>query len=140
MLQGALSPPDDAGHMPILMKCPQHSIAMALSDEICVPCLDGGPTLTAAEVAELLGEITGWEIVGTHHLHKTWSFSDFHSALNWVNRAGAICEAQGHHADFSLGWGYAEAVIYTHKADGLTRSDLVLAAKLDAMDQVWDHA
>ena len=32
------------------------------------------------------------------------------------------------------GWGHAEALIYTHKVDGLTRSDAVLAARFEAMD------
>lgn len=106
---------------------------MALRDETCLPFHDGAPTLTEAEAQELRREIPDWVIVGTHHLHKAWTFPDFASALHWVNRAGAICEAQGHHADFNLGWGYAEAVIYTHDADALTRSDLILAAHLDAV-------
>jgi 4a-hydroxytetrahydrobiopterin dehydratase len=51
-----------------------------------------------------------------------------------VNAAGAICEVEGHHAEFSLGWAHAEAVIYTHKVDGLTKADAVLAAKLNGID------
>ncbi|MFZ9850730.1 MAG: 4a-hydroxytetrahydrobiopterin dehydratase [Vulcanococcus sp.] len=43
--------------------------------------------------------------------------------------AGAICEGQGHHTEFTLGGGHAEAVIYTHKVNGLTQADVVLAAK-----------
>ena len=45
--------------------------------------------------------------------------------------AGAVCGAEGDHAEFSLGWGHASAEVYTHKVDGLTRADAVLAAKLD---------
>lgn len=108
---------------------------MALSAEICEVCRDGGPTLPSAETAELLKELKGWEVVDAHHLHKTLSFPDFQSALDWVNGAGAVCEAQGHHADFKLGWGYADAVIYTHKAKGLTRSDFVLAARFDLLER-----
>lgn len=72
-------------------------------------------------------------MVDHHHFLKSLAFGDFASALAWVNRAGAVCEANGHHADFKLGWGYVEVTIYTHKADGLTRADAVLAAKLDAI-------
>lgn len=106
---------------------------MELSDERCVPCRDGAPTLTSEDLETLLASLDGWQVVDHHHLHKLWSFADFQSALDWINRAGAVCEAAGHHADFSLGWGRAEAVIYTHKVDGLTRADAVLAAKLDAI-------
>ncbi len=107
---------------------------MGLSQESCVPCREGAPTLNAEELAALLSELSGWEVIEAHHLRKGLRFPDFRSALDWVVRAGAICEAEGHHAEFSLGWGHAEAVIYTHKVDGITRADAVLAAKFDAMD------
>lgn len=108
--------------------------AMGLANESCLPCREGAPTLTEQDIAELLKELPGWEVVDHHHLRKSWRFSDFRSALDWVNRAGAICESQGHHAEFGLGWGHADAVIYTHKVDGLTRADAVLAARFEAMD------
>jgi 4a-hydroxytetrahydrobiopterin dehydratase len=38
-----------------------------------------------------------------------------------VSPAAAICEQQGHHADFCVGWGYLEIAIDTHKADALLR-------------------
>jgi 4a-hydroxytetrahydrobiopterin dehydratase len=106
---------------------------MDLSNERCIPCRDGAPTLTSEELDALMPSLSGWQVVDHHHFHKQWSFPDFQSALDWVNQAGAVCEAAGHHADFSLAWGRAEAVIYTHKVDGLTRADAVLAAKLDAI-------
>lgn len=104
---------------------------MALTQETCIPCTDGAPTLSDPELAALLTELPGWAVIEAHHLHKAWTFPDFQQALDWVNRAGAVCEAEGHHAEFTLGWGHAEAVVYTHKVDGLTRADAVLAAKLD---------
>ena len=105
---------------------------MTLSQETCIPCRDGAPTLSQAELDELLLELPGWQVVYGHHLLKSWPFPDFQQALDWVNRAGAICEAERHHAEFTLGWGHAEALIYTHKVDGLTRADAVLAARFDA--------
>ena len=50
-----------------------------------------------------------------------------------MNSAGAICEQEGHHADFEVGWGRVVAKIWTHKIDGLTESDFVLAAKFDLL-------
>ena len=70
-----------------------------------------------------------------HHLTRTWSFQDFASALEYTNQLGEICEQQNHHADFELGWGRVVAVIYTHKIDGLTESDFVLAAKFDTIQR-----
>ena len=48
-----------------------------------------------------------------------------------MNRVGAIAEEQGHHPDIYLAWGKARVTIWTHKIDGLTESDFILAAKID---------
>jgi 4a-hydroxytetrahydrobiopterin dehydratase len=106
---------------------------MALQDERCVPCSEGGDTLALTDLALLREELPDWTVSEGHHLHRRISFDDFATALAWVNRAGRVCEEQGHHADFHLGWGYVEIDIYTHKLDGLTRADAVLAAKLDQL-------
>jgi 4a-hydroxytetrahydrobiopterin dehydratase len=106
---------------------------MALKDEICEPCRDCGPTLEAEEITALLAELPNWKVVDGHHLHRRLAFKDFASALAWLNRAGLLCEEQGHHGDFAVGWVYVETNIHTHKAGGLTRADAVLAAKLDAI-------
>jgi 4a-hydroxytetrahydrobiopterin dehydratase len=108
-------------------------MTMALKDEICVPCREGSPTLKAEEISALLAELPDWKVVDGHHLHRRLTFADFASALAWLNLAGVLCEKQGHHGDFALGWGYVEINIHTHKTGGITRADAVLAAKLDAI-------
>jgi 4a-hydroxytetrahydrobiopterin dehydratase len=85
------------------------------------------------EIQEFLGELKGWEVIEEHHLKKDFKFNDFLEALSFVNRIGELAEAQGHHPDISFGWGYAEIKIWTHKIDGLSESDFILAAKIDAM-------
>jgi 4a-hydroxytetrahydrobiopterin dehydratase len=60
-----------------------------------------------------------------------FDFPDFKTALDFVNKVGAIAEEQGHHPDIGLSWGGVEIVIYTHKINGLTESDFILAAKID---------
>jgi 4a-hydroxytetrahydrobiopterin dehydratase len=62
-----------------------------------------------------------------------FSFPDFKAALAFVNRVGGVAEAEGHHPDILLAWGRAEITIYTHKIDGLTESDFILAAKIDVL-------
>lgn len=106
---------------------------MALHEQDCVPCRGGVPPLQGDAVARLQAQLKDWAVVGGHHLEKEWRFPDFAAALAFLNRAAAVCEAQGHHADFELGWGRVQARIWTHKVDGLTESDFVLAAKFDAL-------
>jgi 4a-hydroxytetrahydrobiopterin dehydratase len=104
---------------------------MPLADQTCVPCRGGVPPLQRDAIQKLHAEIPEWEVPNDHHLFRVFKFPDFKKALDFVNRAGAIAEEQGHHPDLLLAWGKVEVTIYTHKIDGLTESDFVLAAKLD---------
>jgi len=104
---------------------------MPLADQTCVPCKGGVPALKGAALNSLKAQLPDWDVIEEHHLHKAFRFPDFQKALDFVNRAGAIAEQQGHHPDILLAWGKAEITIYTHKIDGLTESDFVLAAKID---------
>ena len=64
-------------------------------------------------------------------MEKDFTFPDFAQALSFTNAVGAIAEREGHHPDIHLSWGKARVQIWTHKVDGLTRSDFILAAKID---------
>jgi 4a-hydroxytetrahydrobiopterin dehydratase len=104
---------------------------MPLADKVCVPCKGGAPALKGTALEPLHRELPDWEIVNEHHIHKVFRFPDFQKALDFVNRAGAIAEEQGHHPDILLTWGRAEITVYTHAVNGLTESDFILAAKID---------
>jgi 4a-hydroxytetrahydrobiopterin dehydratase len=104
---------------------------MSLSEKHCVPCRGGVPPLAGEQLEQLKQQLPGWQVVDGHHLVKTFSFPDFRTALEFVNQAGAIAEAEGHHPDLLLSWGKVEVKTWTHKIDGLTESDFILAAKID---------
>ena len=104
-----------------------------LASRECVPCRGGVPPLTGKEISNLLKELDGWEVIEEHHLRKSYTFKDFGGALLFVNRVGQLAEEQGHHPDICFGWGHCEVTIWTHKIDGLTESDFILAAKLDGL-------
>ncbi|MBV8518582.1 MAG: 4a-hydroxytetrahydrobiopterin dehydratase [Acidobacteria bacterium] len=105
-----------------------------LASEKCVPCRGGVPPLAGEELASLTRELGGdWKVVDGHHLEKEFRFPDFAQALAFTNRVGAVAEDEGHHPDILLAWGKVRVTTWTHKIDGLTRSDFVLAAKIDAL-------
>jgi 4a-hydroxytetrahydrobiopterin dehydratase len=104
---------------------------MSLAEKTCIPCRGGVAPLKGEALDDLKKQLPDWEVVGEHHLHKRFRFPDFKKALGFVNRAGEIAEEQAHHPDLLLAWGKAEVTIFTHKIDGLTESDFVLAAKID---------
>lgn len=80
--------------------------------------------------SRLMEQLDGW-MFEQGHLAKSYLFNDFAGALEFVNRIGTIAEEQGHHPDIYMTWGKVSVEIWTHKIDGLTESDFILAAKFD---------
>jgi len=66
-------------------------------------------------------------------LIKRFSFSDFASALAFVNGVGKLAEQRQHHPDIALGWGYAEITLFTHSENAVTNKDHELAAAIDLL-------
>ena len=104
-----------------------------LAGKHCVPCKGGVPPLDGPELVKLAAEVPLWAVVDGHHITRKFTFPDFKLALAFVNRCGDVAEAEGHHPDILLAWGRAEVTTYTHKINGLTESDFILAAKFDAL-------
>lgn len=104
-----------------------------LASRECVPCRGGVPPLGGTEITKLLSQLEGWTVVKEHHLQKDYKFANFSEAQAFVNRVGRLAEEQGHHPDICFGWGRAAITIWTHKIDGLTESDFILAAKIDEL-------
>jgi 4a-hydroxytetrahydrobiopterin dehydratase len=102
-----------------------------LADKKCVPCRGGVAPLKGKDLEALHNKVPQWNVVDQHHLTRAYTFPDFKQALEFVNRVGALAEEQGHHPDILLAWGKAEITLWTHKIDGLTESDFIMAAKID---------
>ncbi|CAG1769420.1 4a-hydroxytetrahydrobiopterin dehydratase [uncultured bacterium] len=106
-----------------------------LASKTCVPCKGGVPPLKGEALLALQKQVEGWDAVEEHHLFKTFKFPDFRKALDFVNKVGEIAEEQGHHPVITFTWGKVEITIYTHKINGLTESDFILAAKIDSLNK-----
>ncbi len=104
-----------------------------LASKTCVPCRGDTPPLKGEEIENLQRHVPEWEVVEEHHLKRSFRFKNFREALGFVDEVGGLAEEQGHHPDISFGWGYAEVTVWTHKIDGLTESDFIFAAKVDAL-------
>lgn len=105
-----------------------------LSQKKCVPCRGGIPPLKGKElqaIHEKLG--ASWKVLSEHHLEKEFAFKNFREALAFTNKVGELAEQEGHHPDIYLAWGKVKLTIWTHKIDGLTESDFILAAKADKL-------
>ncbi len=104
-----------------------------LAAKTCVPCRGGVPPMKGRELKRILQLVPEWKAVNEHHITRTFTFPDFRKALDFVNRVGEVAEQQGHHPDILLTWGKAEVTLWTHKIDGLTESDFIMAAKIDQL-------
>lgn len=78
----------------------------------------------------------GWRVVEDHHLERDYAFPDFASALAFTNAIGALAEEANHHPDIFLGWGKVRVTLWTHRTNGLTEKDFVLA---DKIERLWHH-
>ena len=106
----------------------------ALAEKQCVPCKGGVPPLKGRDLARYVGELGGgWSLVDERQLEKEYKFKDFREALDFTNRVGELAEEQQHHPDIYLAWGKVKLSLWTHKINGLTESDFVLAAKADQL-------
>ncbi len=103
----------------------------SLADQKCVPCLGGTPPLTPAEIAPLLAQVEGWTVEANKKLQKSFRFKNFVQAVEFVNALTQVAEQEGHHPDLYVRWGEVRVYLWTHKIDGLTESDFVMAAKID---------
>jgi 4a-hydroxytetrahydrobiopterin dehydratase len=111
-----------------------HERMSALAEKQCVPCRGVVLPLKGEVVASLAGELdSGWQVIAEHQLQKEYLFTNFREALAFTNKVGELAEAQGHHPDIYLAWGKVKLTIWTHKINGLTESDFVLAAKADKL-------
>ena len=74
-----------------------------------------------------------WQLIDNHHYERVWKFADFVSALDFVNKAGAVCEELNHHAEFVLNWGSVLVRTWSHDIDGISERDHVLIQALDIL-------
>ena len=86
--------------------------------------------LNTEELSTALESLDGW-MVEDKFLKRQLKFENFASALEFVNRVGALAESADHHPDITFGWGYADIALTTHDRSGITDVDIVLARKID---------
>lgn len=91
----------------------------------------GTPPLTADETRKLQGEVGDWQIDGGR-LTRELVFRDFKQSFAFVTRVALLAEAEGHHPDLFVSWNKVRLTFWTHTAEGLTRNDFIMAAKIDS--------
>lgn len=105
---------------------------MDLTSQKCVPCEGGTKPMTPDEAKPYLEAVVDWKTADeAKSIQKEFLFLDFKTALDFVNKVGAIAEAEGHHPDLQLAWGKVEVELSTHAIGGLSVNDFIMAAKIN---------
>lgn len=102
----------------------------------CVACRGGEPTLTEAQVGQLMPQVPDWQIKepdGEKRLERVFRFKNFAEAIAFSNKVGGIAEAEAHHPLIITEWGRVTVQWWTHKIRGLHQNDFIMAAKTDAL-------
>lgn len=85
------------------------------------------------EIKEKLADLpSGWVFDDKDILiTKRFSFSDFLSAIAFVNRLTPICEKNNHHPDIHIFYNEVRFDLSTHDAGGVTEKDFNLAGEIE---------
>ncbi len=108
----------------------------SLSEQECEACRADAPTVSDAELKELMPDIPDWridEVDGVPQLSRSFKFRNFAEAMAFANRVGEIAEHAGHHPAILTEWGRVTVTWWTHKIRGLHRNDLIMAARTDEL-------
>ncbi len=96
--------------------------------------VNGAALLPEAELLAGLAGLEGWVLCDQGRaIELEVATKGFLKAQALAMLAGNIGEFANHHPDISFGWGYCRVRFTTHSAGGVTRNDLICAARLNAM-------
>lgn len=98
----------------------------------CKPCEGGVPPLSEAEIAALLPQVPDWH-VADGRLRRDFKFPDHYVTMTFVNAVAWVSHQQGHHPDLTVGYNTCRVEYITHAIDGLSESDFICAAKINAL-------
>lgn len=88
--------------------------------------------LSDDEVDRALAELPGWSR-REGKLHKEFRFDDFSQAFGFMARVALVAEKMNHHPDWSNGYNRVVVDLVTHDAGGLTKNDVELARRMEAI-------
>jgi len=89
------------------------------------------PVLSGEEIDRFGSELPEWSIVEKKKLTRIYTFKNFQQAMDLAKKIAEIAEAENHHPDLLVRWGELKVELWTHKVDGLTENDFILAAKIE---------
>lgn len=103
-----------------------------LAKQKCEPCSGSVPPMPQNDIDKHLKELIGWQ-QKDHKIYKRFTFKNFGHLMEFVNKMADLAEEEGHHPDFSVSYNKLDITLYTHKINGLSKNDFILAAKIEKL-------
>ena len=88
--------------------------------------------LTQEEIKLALSRLAGWEVAGGK-LHREYRFNDFIEAWGFMSTAALVVQQMDHHPEWFNVYHTVKIDLVTHDAGGISRRDVELAEKLEAL-------
>lgn len=107
----------------------------SLVEQRCKPCEGGVAPLTLDEAQALIKQVSDtWKLAADgRSIRGEWKFRNFYHTMSFVNAVAHIANAEDHHPDMEVGYGYCRMTFNTHAIGGLSQNDFICAAKVDAL-------
>ena len=83
-------------------------------------------------VQDRLKSLTGWKLENGE-IVRTFEFSDFVSAMRFVNAVAERAESAGHHPDIDIRYNKVRLALVSHDAGGVTDRDLKMADSVNSL-------
>jgi len=105
-----------------------------LATKKCTVCAPGTVAVDEFKARPFLEQLPGWELaLSNRAVKRRFAFKDFMAGIAFINKVAEVAEAEAHHPDIMMGWGYVEVVFWTHTISGLHENDFIMAAKVNAL-------
>jgi 4a-hydroxytetrahydrobiopterin dehydratase len=105
---------------------------MKLSEQTAKPVAKGTVPLSQKEAEELVRDIPLWTL-GIGAIEREFRFRNFREAMEFVNQVAALANEQDHHPDIFISYSNVRLTLSTHKINGLSLNDFIVAAKIDRL-------
>jgi 4a-hydroxytetrahydrobiopterin dehydratase len=107
----------------------------SLAEQRCQPCEGGVAPMTPDAAKALMNQVSeAWKLADdARSIRGEWKFRNFYHTMSFLNAVAHIANAEDHHPDVEVGYGYCRMTFNTHAIGGLSQNDFICAAKVDAL-------
>lgn len=90
--------------------------------------------LLPEERAEALAALPDWQVVDVPDgIMRSFVFTDFVAAFGFMTQVALLAQEADHHPEWSNVYNRVTITLTTHDAGGLSRRDIALATRIDAL-------